>query len=247
VTTQFGSKFPQFYITAPSPCPYLDGMYEKKVFTHLMGENADLLNNTLTHGGFRRSQNIAYRPTCENCSACISVRVIVDKFVETQSFRRLRRANADLVREAIGPVATEEQFSLLRSYLDARHADGGMSDMTALDFASMVEDTPVKTAVVEYRRRTEIDSDDVGELLGVALSDQLDDGLSMVYSFFNATEASRSLGTFMVLDHIARARQLGLPYVYLGYWVAGSQKMAYKARFKPLEGQQADGWAPLDE
>lgn len=247
MTTQFGTKFPQFYITAPSPCPYLDGRYEKKVFTHLMGENADLLNNTLTHGGFRRSQNIAYRPTCDDCAACVSVRVIVDQFVESKTFRRIRRANTDLVRNTTGPIATEEQFSLLRSYLDVRHAEGGMADMTALDFASMVEDTPVDTAVMEYRKRTALDDDKDGELLAVALSDRLEDGLSMVYSFFDTSQATRSLGTYMVLDHISRARQLGLPYVYLGYWVKGSQKMAYKARFKPLEGQQADGWGPLIE
>lgn len=247
MTTQFGTKFPQFYITAPTKCPYLEGMYEKKVFTHLMGENADLLNNTLTHGGFRRSQNIAYRPTCDNCSACVSVRVVVDEFVESKSFKRIHRANRDLLRVTLGATATEEQFSLLRTYLDDRHSDGGMSDMTALDFASMVEDTPVETTLLEYRARTDLTSQKNGPLLGVALSDRLEDGLSMVYSFFDTSQSSRSLGTYMVLDHIVRARQLGLPYVYLGYWVDGSQKMAYKARFKPLEGSQADGWARLPD
>lgn len=212
-----------------------------------MGENADLLNNTLTHGGFRRSQNIAYRPTCDDCSACISVRVVVDQFIETKSFRRIQRANRDLVRTTSDPVATEEQFSLLRTYLDDRHSDGGMSDMTALDFASMVEDTPVNTTILEYRKRTEIGSEEQEPLLAVALSDQLDDGLSMVYSFFDASQPTRSLGTYMVLDHISRARQLGLPYVYLGYWVKDSQKMAYKARFKPLQGLRPEGWAPLGE
>ena len=247
MTTQFGSKFPQFYITAPSRCPYLEGCYEKKVFTHLMGENADMLNNALTHGGFRRSQNIAYKPACDDCSACVSVRVRVDQFIETKSFRRIIRANTDLIRSITDANATEEQFGLLRTYLDERHSDGGMSDMTALDFASMVEDTPVETAVVEYRKRTDLTSDDKGELLGVALSDRLEDGLSMVYSFFDTSQPSRSLGTYMVLDHIVRARQLGLPYVYLGYWVKGSPKMTYKARFKPVEGLQSDGWALLEE
>ncbi len=247
MTTQFGSKFPQFYITAPSQCPYLEGRYEKKVFTHLMGENADVLNNALTHGGFRRSQNIAYKPACENCSACVSIRVLVDQFVETKSLRRIARANTDLVRSTNGASATEEQFSLLRTYLDERHSEGGMSDMTALDYASMVEDTPVETTVLEYRKRTTLTSPDEGPLMGVALSDRLDDGLSMVYSFFESTQPARSLGTYMILDHIVRARKLGLPYVYLGYWVKGSQKMAYKTRFKPVEGQHPDGWTLLEE
>ncbi|MEQ9145042.1 MAG: arginyltransferase [Parvibaculaceae bacterium] len=245
MTTQFGSKFPQFYITAPSPCPYLDGLYEKKVFTHLMGENADLLNNALTNGGFRRSQNIAYRPACDNCDACVSVRVPVDRFRETRSFRRIVRKNSDLVRTVNPPNATEEQFGLLRSYLDERHADGGMSDMTALDYASMVEDTPVETAVFEYRERTGLEKDEPGRLVAVALTDRLEDGLSMVYSFFDASQPARSLGSYMVLDHIARARKLGLPFVYLGYWVKGSRKMDYKARFMPLQGLRPEGWMDL--
>lgn len=245
MTTQFGSKFPQFYITAPSPCPYLDGLYEKKVFTHLMGENADLLNNALTNGGFRRSQNIAYRPACDNCDACVSVRVPVDRFEETRSFRRIVRKNSDLVRTVNPPNATEEQFGLLRSYLDERHAEGGMSDMTALDYASMVEDTPVETAVFEYRERTGLEIDEPGRLVAVALTDRLEDGLSMVYSFFDASQPARSLGSYMVLDHIARARKLGLPFVYLGYWVKGSRKMDYKARFMPLQGLRPEGWMDL--
>lgn len=245
MTTQFGSKFPQFYITAPSRCPYLDGRYEKKVFTHLMGENADLMNNALTHGGFRRSQNIAYRPACDDCNACVSVRVPVDRFQETRSFRRIVKQNRDIKRTTRPAIATEEQFSLLRSYLDQRHIDGGMSDMTALDYASMAEDTPVNTSIVEYRRRQPLDVEEKGELIAVALTDRLEDGLSMVYSFFDAEEASRSLGSFMILDHIHQAKALGLPYVYLGYWVEGSRKMAYKARFRPVEALQPDGWIDL--
>lgn len=250
MTTQFGSKFPQFYITAPSRCPYLDGRYEKKVFTHLMGENADLMNNALTHGGFRRSQNIAYRPACDDCNACVSVRVPVDRFVETKSFNRILKINRDIERTVQPPVATEEQFSLLRSYLDERHIDGGMSDMTALDYASMVEDTPVNTKAVEYRKRLTLEEraanpEIKGELMAVGLTDLLEDGLSMVYSFFNASDARRSLGSFMILDHIRHARALGLPYVYLGYWVEGSRKMAYKARFRPIEALQPEGWEDL--
>lgn len=247
MTTQFGSKFPQFYITAPSPCPYLDGRYEKKVFTHLMGENADALNNALTQVGFRRSQNIAYRPACDDCAACRSVRILTGQFEETKSFRRTQRANSDLVRSKTLPKATEEQFSLLRTYLDHRHRDGGMSDMTVLDYVSMVEDTTVETEVIEYRERGKPNSGEPGTLRAVALSDHLEDGLSMVYSFFDPEFESRGLGTFMILDHIREALRLGLPYVYLGYWVAGSRKMAYKARFRPLEGLEGDLWKRIED
>ncbi len=236
---------PQFYLTAPASCPYLDGLLERKVFTHLVGDRASALNDILTQGGFRRSQNIAYRPACENCRACVSVRVVVDEFVRTRSFRRVDAANADLIGADVPLESTSEQYALFRDYLDARHADGGMADMTAKDYAMMVEDTYVETALVEYRPRG-IDSGITGvgdgPLLGVALTDRLSDGLSMVYSFFAIDRPERSLGTYMILDHIRRARRMGLPYVYLGYWVRGSAKMAYKARFQPQEMLTAQGW-----
>jgi arginyl-tRNA--protein-N-Asp/Glu arginylyltransferase len=243
--TQHSRNTPQFYLTAPSPCPYLQGQEERKVFTHLVGDRAVELNDLLTHGGFRRSQSIAYRPACETCRAFISVRVIAEDFRPTRSMRRIRELNSDLVGDMRVAVPTSEQYSVFRSYLDSRHRDGGMADMTVLDYAMMVEDSHVETRMVEYRRRgpdSSINGRGTGDLLAVALTDVLCDGLSMVYSFFEADEASRSLGTFMILDHIARARQLGLPYVYLGYWVQGSRKMDYKSRFLPQERLTPDGW-----
>jgi leucyl-tRNA---protein transferase len=238
--TQHSRNTPQFYLTAPSPCPYLPGQEERKVFTHLVGERAAELNDLLTHGGFRRSQSIAYRPACETCRACISVRVVVDLFRPTRSMRRIFERNDDLTGEMRVPVPTSEQYSVFRSYLDARHRDGGMADMTVLDYAMMVEDSHVETRMVEYRRRH--NRAGKGELLAVALTDVLSDGLSMVYSFFDSAAASRSLGTFMILDHIARCRRMGLSYVYLGYWVQGSRKMDYKGRFLPQERLTPDGW-----
>ena len=236
--TQHSRDTPQFYLTAPSPCPYLPGQEERKVFTHLVGERAAELNNLLTHGGFRRSQSIAYRPACERCRACVSVRVIADEFAPTRSMRRVLERNADLIGEMRVGVPTSEQYSVFRAYLDARHYDGGMADMTVLDYAMMVEDSHVQTRLVEYRRRgidTAINGRGEGELLAVALTDVLKDGLSMVYSFYEPAHTQRSLGTFMILDHIARARRMGLAYVYLGYWVKDSRKMDYKGRFLPQE------------
>jgi arginyl-tRNA--protein-N-Asp/Glu arginylyltransferase len=247
--TRHSRDTPQFYLTAPSPCPYLPGREERKVFTHLVGERAGELNDLLTHGGFRRSQSIAYRPACEACRFCVSVRVVAADFHPTRSMRRIAERNADIVGEMRPSVPTSEQYSVFRSYLDTRHRDGGMADMTVLDFAMMVEDSHVQTRLVEYRRRgpdTGFNGRGAGPLLAVALTDVLSDGLSMVYSFFDTDEQARSLGTFMILDHIAQAKRLGLAYVYLGYWVRGSKKMDYKGRFLPQERLLPDGWTRVE-
>jgi arginine-tRNA-protein transferase len=240
---------PQFYLTAPSVCPYLPGREERKVFTHLIGRRAPGLNDALTQSGFRRSQTIAYRPACESCRACVSVRVLVAEFVETRSLRRIRELNADLVGRAVANQASSDQYSLFRSYVDARHGDGGMADMSVLDYSMMVEDSHVNTRIVEYRRHgpnTAINGRGSGALVAACLTDILADGLSMVYSFYNPEEAERSLGTFMILDHLDRAQRLGLPHLYLGYWVEGSKKMAYKARFRPQERLGMNGWDRIE-
>ena len=203
----------------------------------------------LSQGGFRRSQSIAYRPACETCRACISVRIVVADFRPSRGFRKVLARNADLIGESVPPVPRSEHYSLFRSYLDARHPDGGMATMSALDFAMMIEDSHVETRLVEYRRRgpdSGFTGRGQGELFALALTDTLKDGLSMVYSVFDPELELRSLGTFMVLDHVERARRLGLPYVYLGYWVEGSPKMAYKARFLPQERLMPQGWRRYD-
>jgi len=240
---------PQFYLTAPSVCPYLPGREERKVFTHLIGRRAPGLNDALTQYGFRRSQTIAYRPACESCRACVSVRVLADEFVETRSLRRIRELNADLVGRAVTKQATSDQYSLFRAYVDARHGDGGMADMSVLDYSMMVEDSHVNTRIIEYRRHgpnTATNGRGSGALVAACLNDILADGLSMVYSFYDPDEAERSLGTFMILDHLDRAQRLGLPHLYLGYWVEGSKKMAYKARFRPQERLGMNGWERIE-
>ena len=239
----------QFFLTAPSPCPYLPGRLERKVFTHLVGAQAPALNDILTQGGFRRSQAIAYRPACDRCAACVSIRVCVDQFRPTASMRRVARANRKLIGAWREAGASSEQYSLFRRYLDSRHADGGMAQMSVLDYALMVEDSHVDTRVVEYRRRgpdSFITGRGEGELVACALTDLLADGLSMVYSFFDPRSAFRSLGTYMILDHIEHARKLGKPYLYLGYWVEGSPKMDYKARFLPQERLTRQGWERVE-
>ena len=246
--TRHSRDTPQFYLTAPSPCPYLPGKEERKVFTHLVGERAGELNDLLTHGGFRRSQSIAYRPACDTCRACVSVRVIASEFKPSRNMRRVMERNDDVVGDMRTPQPSSEQYSVFRSYLDSRHRNGGMADMTVLDYAMMVEDSHVQTRVVEYRRRgpdSGITGRGAGQLLAVTLVDVLSDGLSMVYSFFDPEESDRSLGTFMILDHIARAKRMGLDYVYLGYWVRNSRKMDYKGRFLPQERLMSDGWVRI--
>ncbi len=253
MTEQLGTQFPQFYLTVPAPCPYLKDRLERKVFTQLQGALAIPLNDALTHAGFRRSQNIAYKPACESCDACISVRVVVDEFRQSRSFRRIAKQNLDIEARVIPSLISEEQFSILRSYLDERHTGGGMSDMTVLDYATMVEDSSVNTFLIEYRqtppeaRGASPLAFEEKKLVAVALTDRLGDGLSMVYSFFDSALSDRSLGTYMVLDHVQRSRQEDLSYVYLGYWVAGCGKMDYKTRFKPIEALGAQGWEPLDK
>lgn len=236
---------PQFYVTAPQPCPYLPGQSERKLFTALTGDGARALNDTLSKQGFRRSQNVLYRPACSDCAACLSARIRVADHRPGRSHRRVLRRNAHLQREATSPWATEDQFALFRRYLDSRHADGGMADMDIFEFAAMIEETPVRSRVIEYAHPR--GPDGARSLAAVCLTDVLDDGLSLVYSFYDPDLAADSLGTYMILDHVELARQVGLPYVYLGYWVPGSAKMAYKARFGALEIYRDGVWRDIGD
>ncbi len=237
---------PQFYVTAPQPCPYLDGRMERKLFTALQGDQAQRLNDALSKQGFRRSQNVLYRPSCAECSGCLSARIRVADFVPSRTHRRILKANAGLSRNATSPWATEDQFALFRRYLDVRHADGGMADMDVFEFAAMIEETPIKSRVIEYSRAPR--PGETGRPLAcVALTDVFDDGLSMVYSFYDPDLVAQSLGTFAILDHVAIAREAGLPYVYLGYWVPGSRKMGYKANFPALEIYKGGVWQDIGD
>lgn len=212
------------------------------MFTALDGFDAEGLHDALTHAGFRRSQNIAYRPSCDGCDACISARVPVERFTFNRRWRKIMARNADLTRTLRPAQATEEQFRLLRRYLGSRHAAGGMADMTFGDYAAMVEESAVHTHIVEYRHSG---GDKRGALAGAALVDVLGDGLSMVYSFFDPEDSRRSLGVYTILDHIQQARAAGFAHLYLGYWIPGSDKMDYKASFRPLELLLGGEWRPF--
>jgi len=234
-------RFPRFFVTSPAPCPYLSGKTERKVFTELKGPHAEALNDALGRIGFRRSQTVAYRPSCLDCQACVSVRVAAREFVPSSAQKRNMRRNSDLIVTECRPWATSEQFDLLQRYLGRRHPGGGMAAMDEVDYADMVEHTAVSSFVVEYREPSPDGGQ--GRLVGACLTDRQGDGLSMIYSFYDPEhEARTGLGNFIILDHIRRAAEAGLPYVYLGYWVEGSQRMQYKIRYRPLERLSPAGW-----
>lgn len=244
--TEQPTRFPRFFVTAESPCPYLPGRTERKVFAELRGTDAQRMSEGLGRIGFRRSQNVVYRPSCDGCTACVSVRIVAIEHRPTPSQRRLIRRNADLDVAACDPWATEEQFDLLRRYLKTRHPAGGMTNMDGYDFAEMIETSPVNTVVVEYREPG-VDGQP-GKLIGACLTDKQSDGLSMVYSFYETgPDARPGLGTYMILDHVIRAAEFGLRNVYLGYWVDGSPRMDYKRRFTPLESLTPNGWKLLSD
>ncbi|MDP2697839.1 arginyltransferase [Thalassospira sp.] len=224
-----------YFMTAPMPCPYLPGRFERKLVTELRGAEANNVHDLLSRAGFRRSHSIAYLPACGDCEACIPVRVRAKEFIDTKSFRRTRSKNKDLRRSINAPAATQEQFRLFGLYQDARHGNGDMARMDARDYRAMVEDSTVDTSIFEYRTTN-------GHLIAAALVDALSDGLSAVYSFFDPAAAERGLGTYVILDLIDEAQALGLPYVYLGYWIDECRKMSYKMRFQPLETFQKGIW-----
>ena len=235
--TQQGLQFPQFYVTAEGECPYLPDRLERKVFTELTGFDASSLNDALSRVGFRRSQGVAYRPACEKCAACISVRVIATNYSPSKSMKKVIKNNRDISFSIQPAIATQEQYTLLMQYLNSRHSDGSMVDMTFEEYREMVESSTVNTNIIEYRKFID------NKLLAVALTDQMSDGLSMVYSFYNPHEVARGLGNYIIVRHIEYCQDHNIPYVYLGYWVKESPKMAYKSRFRPLEMLGPDGWS----
>ncbi len=225
----------QFFATAPVVCPYVPGRAERKLIVELAGGGAEYFYDELSRAGFRRSHRFAYRPACRACASCIPVRIAVDGFGHTRSTRRIRNANRDLCAEVAPPRATPEQFRLFSAYQHARHGDSEMASMSYGDYRAMVEESPVRTKIAEFR-------DASGALVAAALIDLLDDGVSAVYSFFDPAQRKRSLGSWSILWLVEECRRRERPYVYLGYWIADSPKMAYKARFPALERLAAAGW-----
>ena len=224
-----------FFTTAPLPCPYLPGRLERKLATELSGSSADSTHESLARSGFRRSHSIAYAPACPGCRACVPVRVATGEFRPRRSLSRIWRQNRDLVGIKVPARATAEQYDLFARYQQSRHSGSDMALMGFYEYSAMIEDSPIETFLVEYRDRS-------GVLCAVCLTDRTTDGLSAVYSFFETGGARDGLGNYVVLWLIEQAQRLDVPYVYLGYWIENSPKMAYKARFQPLERLCENGW-----
>jgi arginine-tRNA-protein transferase len=228
-----------FFGTRALPCPYVPGRVERKVVTDLAGPHAQDLYERLTRAGFRRSHGLTYRPACPSCTACVPVRIVVDRFEPSGNLKRIVRRNAELGAEDMAAIATMEQYRLFMRYQRTRHAGGDMALMTFGDYRAMVEESPVDTRIVEYRNRD-------GTLVAAMLADRMSDSLSAVYSFYDPDDERLSLGSYMILWLVERAKAHGLDYVYLGYWIPGSDKMGYKVRFHPLERLGPHGWVALD-
>ena len=231
----------RFFRTTPAMrCPYLPHRLETKLVTELSGPDAISQHDTLTDAGFRRSHHFVYKPLCDGCRACVPVRIRVRDFEPSRAQRRIQRRNEHVHAVETQALATGEQFSLFSRYVLTRHRDGDMADMDFDDYRAMVEESPVDTAIIEFRD----DSAD-GRLVGACLVDWLSNGVSAVYSFFDPQDPRRGLGTHMILWLANAAARRGLPYVFLGYWIADSNKMAYKRSFRPLEFFGPEGWTEL--
>ena len=229
----------RFYRSMPSPCPYIPGQIERKLFTRLDGGGTAELNATLTRAGFRRSHDIVYRPVCPACQACVPVRISAEGFLPNRTQKRILKRNADLTLVERPAIASEEQYQLFSAYQRGRHAEGDMARMSFLDFRAMIQDGSADSRVLELRDRS-------NGLLGAMLVDTLSDGLSAVYSFFDPAAHRRSLGTFIVLAALGLLRRQQHPFLYLGYWIAKSRKMAYKSHFHSLQRLGPAGWVAVE-
>ena len=220
-------------LSMKSACPYIMGKIEQRIAVDINYKPA--LHDSLARAGFRRVENWIYKPACPNCEACVPWRVNVRKFQPSRNMARIIVANRDLVRRIIEPNPTSEHYRIFKSYVKHRHEDGQMARMNRLEFSNMTSNSPIETSLIDYQDQNQ-------KLVGSVLTDLQQDGLSAVYSFFDPYETNRSMGTYMIIDLINYAKELNLPWLYLGYYVAQTQKMRYKSRFQPAEIYYQGSW-----
>ncbi len=213
-------------LSMQSDCPYIEGQTEQRIAVDI--SNDPQCHDGLATAGFRRVENWVYRPACPQCNACVPWRVDVAGFTPSRNMARIIKKNNDLTRQVASPTPSDDHYRLFKNYVTSRHYDGQMAQMDRGDFVSMISNSPIETALISYH-------DAESKLVGAVLADFQSDGLSAVYSFFDPGLIVRSLGTYMVLDLLNIAKESALRWLYLGYFVKGSRKMDYKARFEPAE------------
>ncbi|MCF7983928.1 MAG: arginyltransferase [Thiohalocapsa sp.] len=231
----------QLYLTGEHDCSYIDGLQARTLFVdplaHIDADRAQWLQEI----GFRRSGQHFYRPACRGCQRCVPVRIPVDVFAPNRAQRRILARNAGDVRLVMESARLRaEHYALYERYLHHRHGDGDMADDVSVE-------TYMRFLLAPWGGETRFIELRIGQtLLGVAVTDVFTDGLSAVYTFFDPDYAARSPGTYAILSQIEEARRLGLQYVYLGYWIAESRKMAYKESFRPLEAWDGRAWRTFE-
>ena len=227
---------PIYMLTKATPCPYLDGKVEKRIATDIT-YNKDI-HNELALNGFRRVENWMYRPVCDNCSACKSYRVIIDKFELTKSLKRINKKLSEVSYKLVENKATHEHYDLFKKYQLKRHSGGSMADMDEDDFISMIETSPIQTLLMEFR-------DKLNKLIGVILLDVNNNTLSAVYSFFEPNLKKIGIGNFMISQCLIYGKKNKYKYLYLGYYISQISSMAYKIRFRPGQILDNNEWENL--
>ena len=225
-------------LSMKSNCPYIKGQTEQRIAVDI--SNDPQCHDGLAAAGFRRVENWVYRPACPQCNACLPWRVDLRNFKPSRNMTRIIRKNKDLTRYIGSPTPSNDHYRLFKAYVTSRHHDGQMAQMGWYDFTGMISNSPIETMLISYK-------DAKNNLVGAILSDLQSEGLSAVYSFFEPSLTTRSLGTFMVLDLLGIAKDLDLSWLYLGYFVEGSRKMEYKARFGPAEVFKEGQWQAVNK